>query len=139
MSNKRPIINLLGEFSEATTTDNIILPAGLIYNNVISPASLLLDVNNYNPAGLSNAKILRVSATLIANITGIAAQEAGRELLIINIGLFNIGLTDNSASSTASNRILGGNGANKTLQTDECALLWYDGLSSRWRVITINN
>lgn len=99
----------------------------------ISPGQLTADQDNYNPSGLSDAVVLRLSSDASRNITGLAGGSSGRFAIIHNVGSNNLVLVDESASSTAANRFaLNGN---QTLAADDIAILLYDSTSSRWRIL----
>jgi|GEM_PF-1537138 len=99
----------------------------------ISPAQITADQNDYAPTGFATASTLRLSTDASRNITGLAGGADGLIKLIHNIGSFNIVLKDESASSTAANRFA--LNADVTIAADQMALLQYDSISSRWRVI----
>jgi hypothetical protein len=101
---------------------------------VVTPPQITADQNDYNPTGLSTCGILRLETNGTNRIiTGIAAQLNGFVLTIVNIDASkNIQLTNQSASSTAANRILTG-GFNIVMNPNETCTLWYDGITQRWR------
>lgn len=106
---------------------------GMVINSSISPAQITANQNDYAPTGLSQNYILRLNTDASRDITGISAGLSGEEKLIINVGAQDIVLKDESASSTAANRFA--LNADVTIQADEAVKIWYDGTSSRWRVI----
>ena len=55
---------------------------------------------------------------------------------IINVSAFDIILANEDADSEVQNRIIVPGGADLTLGPDESTGLFYDVISSRWRVIT---
>ena len=101
-------------------------------NGIITPATFAIQQDNYNPAGLSGASVLRLEATAQSNVTGLAGGASGRIAVLWNVGSFQIILKKESASSTAANRF--------ALATDVAIVpngsifLHYDATSSRWRV-----
>lgn len=99
----------------------------------LSPAQITANQNDYNPTGLADASVLRLSTDASWNITSIAGGADGRVLLILNIGSNNIVLKDDDGSTgTAANRFaLSGD---VTLGGDQGAIVWYDSTSSRWRI-----
>ena len=101
------------------------------YPAVLTPAQITGDQDNYNPTGLVDAAMLRLSTDAARNITGLATGTDTRTILIHNVGAFSVALSDESGSSSAANRFA--LAANVTLQPDECVMLQYDGTSSRWR------
>lgn len=98
----------------------------------ISPTALGANTNNYNPAGLANTGILRISATTPVNLTGIAAGVEGDELDVINVGSNTITLTHEDASSTAANRFLLAASASIALTQHAVVRLRYSS-DARWR------
>jgi hypothetical protein len=100
----------------------------------ISPAQIVANTDNYNPTGLSTAGVLRVSTDASRNLTGIVAQADGPELLICNIGAFDLVLKHDT-TSTAANRFYTPNNADFTIRQNGCARLFYDLTSTRWRVV----
>jgi hypothetical protein len=99
--------------------------------DVISPAQLTANTDNYNPTGLATARTLRLSTDASRNLTGIVPPGPGAVRRILNVGAQDLVLI-NDATSTAANRFL--LGANVTLGADEGCDLWYDTASSRWRM-----
>jgi hypothetical protein len=105
------------------------------FSGDISPAQLTANQNDYNPTGLSTAAVLRLSTDASRTITGLAGGADGRLLLVMNVGAQDLVLADESASSTAANRFaLDGD---LTLGADTGATLYYDGTSSRWRLLSV--
>lgn len=102
----------------------------------ISPSSLSGGgtTNNYAPTGHADAAVFRLTSGGAHSITGIAGGVAGRRLTICNIGNNAISLLDDNAGSTAANRIRC-TGAGRSIPENGAVDLWYDGTSSRWRVI----
>jgi len=99
----------------------------------LSPGAITGDEDDFNPTGLPNTTILRLSTDASHNVTGLAGGSDGRLLLIFNVGSFDIVLKDEDAGSTAANRFaLNGD---ITLQPDDSVILWYDATSSRWRAV----
>lgn len=100
---------------------------------IISPTSFGVNQNDYNPAGLSTARIIRVNATTAVSMTGLAAQAAGTVITFISVGAGNLTFNNESASSSAANRFRCT--ANPTLPSGGDSISWwYDGTSSRWQV-----
>ncbi len=101
--------------------------------SVTSPGSLGADQNNYAP-GIANSNVLRLTASTPINITGLAGMANNQVLLLINIGASQINLVNESGSSTAANRF-NFSGASRVLLQNQAVFLWYDGASSRVRVL----
>jgi hypothetical protein len=93
------------------------------------------NTNDWNPTGLATAIHLRtVAAAPAAVVTGIAGGVAGRVLSLFNVGVESITLANESGSSTAANRFRLAAGT-VVVPADNSVTLWYDGTSSRWRVL----
>lgn len=106
--------------------------ARLVYDSDLTPSQLTGDVNDYSPTNWLQSGILRLSSDASRNITGLEPAVGGEVILVVNIGSNPIVLKDESASSTAAYRFaLNGD---VTIGADESVLLWYDEVSSRWRV-----
>jgi hypothetical protein len=120
------------------TQDNIgSVTLGNISTDVISPPALSASVNDYTPTGLSTARNLRLASTASWQITGIAAQTAGTLLTLWNGGAQDIVLVTASAASVAANRFQCPRGVNLTINSGSSAMMWYDGVSSLWRVLGV--
>lgn len=111
------------------------ITGALTLTGVISPPEMANgNENDWSPTGLSTCNVIRMTGySGGTTLTGIAAQEAGRMILLLNLG-GEVAIESESASSTATNRILCG-GSGFEISVNEGALIWYDGTSSRWRVI----
>ena len=96
----------------------------------ISPAQITVDQNDYNPASLSTASVLRLSTDASRSVTGLQGGSDGRRIIIRNVGGFNIVLADQSISSTAANRFKFG--VALTLGGGDSVELNYDSTDSRW-------
>ena len=106
--------------------------SAIAFINDISPAQIIANQNDYNPASLAGAVIVRLTTDASRNITGLQGGADGRIVSIVNVGSFDIVLTDEDALSLAANRFaLTGN---LTLRADQGVILVYDSTSSRWRV-----
>jgi len=119
----------------ATPPVNEYLP--ITMSGVITPTALSADTDNWNPTGLSSARVIRASATGASrNLTGIVPPFGnGEEVRIWNVGSQNIVMI-HDATSTTTNRFLIAGSANYTMTPNSGARLWYDITSTRWRVST---
>jgi hypothetical protein len=115
------------------TTAAAKLNAGFHLTGDISPAQIAADQNDYNPAGLSVASVLRLASNATRNITGLAGGADGRMIALVNVGANNIVLKDASAASSAANRFAFG--ADVTLEAKQSAVLWYDATDARWKLL----
>lgn len=107
---------------------------GLVRNNVISPAQIVANTDNYNPTGLSTCNVLRINTDAARNLTGITALTPGTDIILCNTGAFTITLV-HDATSTAANRFYCPGSANYSLTANMSVHIMYDGTSSRWRVV----
>lgn len=100
---------------------------------IISPSQITSDQNDYNPAGLATASVLRINAdATFRGITGISGGADGRMLTLCNVGTSAIMLYSQDAGSTAANRFIFPDDI--CLPPDTNIKLLYDGTSSRWRI-----
>lgn len=111
---------------------------GEITPNVLSfvvntnPA-LASDQNDYI---IGTGTVFRLTgASAGRTITGIAGGVAGRSLILMNVS-GTIVLANQNTSSIAANRIITGTGANLTMAEDDSVFMLYDGISTRWRIIS---
>lgn len=100
---------------------------------VNTAANITSDQNNYalNVTG----GITRLSSDATRTITGIAAGEDGEVRTLVNVGSNWINLSNLSASSSSANQIITGSGATYTLTATESVTMWYDGISTKWRIL----
>ena len=99
-----------------------------------SPAQITANQNNYD---IEANNFLRLSTDASRTISGFSGGAPGRFLYIVNVGSFNIVLSDQDTNSSATNRIITSSGDNLTLNADEAVMLWYDTTTERWRQIGI--
>ena len=114
--------------------------AGSIEDSIISPTSLSGSVDNYNPTGLSMARHIRQSCSSASTLTGLAAQESGQRIVVHNVSTSapnTLTLNHEDTNSTALNRFTLPGLTNVTLPTGGSVELWYDGVSTRWRVASV--
>lgn len=111
--------------------------APLFIADPLTPTALAADADNYNPAGLSGATMIRLdTGAADYSISGIATGSEGRILTIMNVGTTNsIELLNQSTSSSEANRIIGPNGQPIAIRYGGAVTLIYDGVSSRWRAM----
>jgi hypothetical protein len=103
-----------------------------VTNVVQSPAQITAaTTNNYAPAA---GDIIRLSSSLAATITGIAAGASGDTRVLINVGSFSITLAHQTAS-TAANQFLVSFGADYILSANAAVVIVYDATTTKWRVI----
>lgn len=94
--------------------------------------------NDYAPAGFSDATVLRISASGTVTLTGLSGGTDGRVIVLANTGSSVFLIESENVSSVAANRFsfYGANGFGLiNMPLDGAAMFWYDGTSSRWRLI----
>lgn len=119
---------------------------GKLSSLLTSSGTLAANIQNLTVAnGVNNNVALgygtytRLSGpTASFTLTGLTGGESGRVLLLRNTTAYDMTLSNDSGLSTAKNRILTQTGGNVTLSgTGGCsALLFYDGTSERWILVT---
>lgn len=108
----------------------------------IRPAQITSNQNDYSPTNWQDAEIALLRTDASRDVTGFASPEpAGTNYTyhwrhikqVINDGSTDLVLKNESASSTAANRITCEGGADITLTAGTRATLIYDNNASRWR------
>lgn len=124
--------DLSGEISIGDDGE-IILGSGVVLGEAITAPTLVANTDNLLVPDIQTAIMLRVISTGNYSLTGVVPANDTKAwmLFITNVGANNITLKNNDAGSLSTNRFLVG--GNKTLQTDEGILLYYDPISKRWR------
>jgi hypothetical protein len=110
--------------------------------NRLDPAQITADQNNYNPTDwVRDITHLFIDSDASRTLTGI--EEDGfvdmDQVLITNDGSNDIIIANDSASSTAGNRILVDGGADFTLGADQSGILVRDGTVNKWRLMAISS
>lgn len=102
------------------------------FAGTLTPAQITSNQNDYNPTGLADANVLRLSSDATRSITGLSGGADGRVMTVMNVGSYKITLIHQSSSSTAANRFEFG-GTNIDLVANSILNLIYDSTVSRWR------
>jgi hypothetical protein len=108
----------------------------LTMTGVLTPPQITADQNDYAPAGLATAFIVRLTSDAPRSITGMLAQPAGRVICLTCPNNFNLTLVNQSAASAATNRFLLPGGVNLVLPGGASAWFFYDTASALWRCIS---
>lgn len=108
----------------------------VLFGGVISPAQITANQNDYTPAGIGSASVLRISSDASRDITGIGGGYAGMILIVENVGTNLIVLNHEDVLSTAANRFSMPDSNNFTLRDGWSAIFLYDGTTSRWRPLS---
>jgi hypothetical protein len=112
------------------------------FNHTLNIASEQADtstgtVNDF--ALTSSVSVLRWNGASPLTLTGITGGANGRLLIIVNESAANaLGLNNESASSTAANRIVAFNSASQVVTPGGTVILRYDGTASRWRLLSVS-
>jgi len=109
------------------------LSAAALQGTTLSPSTIGADQNDYSPAGLAGAQLLRLASSGAYNLTGLAASFDRRVLFVHNAGSNAIVFKDESSASAAANRFA--LTADLSLAPDQFTLLQYDATSQRWRAL----
>jgi hypothetical protein len=101
----------------------------------LTPPQIVADQNDYAPAGLATAGVLRIYSDAARTITGLLGGPAGRVLVVQNAGNFPITLANANAASAAANRFAFD--TSHVLFPQMQAILFYDlpASGSVWRVL----
>lgn len=89
-----------------------------------------------NDVSTSTTSYLQMTGTGSTTITGFANGTSGKTLLISNQTGSGLTLSNESASSSAANRIQTGTGNNISIADKASALLIYNSTTSRWSLLT---
>ena len=119
--------------SEANTDAKLTRTDTVLSNEIIDKGTVDTDQNNYDLTQEQDLIVLQPDAN--RTITGIVAPTYARRIIIINDSAFNLQYDNQSASSTAANRIIVGKGSSHTQQGGTTIELLYDTINSRWRII----
>lgn len=103
--------------------------------NVISPAQITADQDNYAPTGFSDAIIIRLSGDSgFRAITGLSATSIfdGEEKTVVNVGSYPLYFPGEHPDSTAANRF--DLPKDFMLFPKQSIKITYDSTASRWRI-----
>jgi hypothetical protein len=101
--------------------------------NVIVPAQLTANQNDWNPVGMQGASVIFVTSDQPRSITGLAGGKKGRALVLINSSTNSDGdvvLRAKSTSSVAANRFAFD--TDIVMEPTEAVFLVYDHVNSFW-------
>lgn len=89
-------------------------------------------INDLSTASISKITFNGASAQ---TVTGFANPQDGKLLYIQNPAVQALTIANQSASSTAANRIVTGTGADFSIASGGSAILMYDSVNSRWMIM----
>jgi hypothetical protein len=134
-----------GTETETGSGQALVTVAGLPDRDQVMSDELASDQNDYGPdaasvsapnrVGWSDATLVRLSVGAAnRTITGFAAvTRVGRKTIVKADAANNLVISNDSASSSAANRVLTNTGADLTLAQNEMAILIRDPVTDRWR------
>lgn len=88
-----------------------------------------------NNVNFGTGALFRLTGASAQTITGITGGTDGRMVTLVNAATQAATIANNSASSTAANRIITGTGADMTLIAGASISLVYDSGASLWRIV----
>lgn len=104
-------------------------------HGTLSPAQITANQNDYNPTGLADASVLRLTTDQPRRITGLAGGYDGRQIEIQNVNTIGgegiVILDAENTSSSAANRFAIDN--DLIFEPGQGGIFTYDGASQRWR------
>lgn len=118
----------------ATVNPATLNATGLVRTSGNVDSAVDADQNNFAPANLHTSTTLRfTSFTANRTLTGLDAGSTGEIKILVNNTSFSLLLTNESGSSSASNRFRTPNAATHTIRQGGSALLIYT--AGRWSVV----
>lgn len=114
----------------------ISLPSQAALFGTLTPAQITATQNDYSPTGIQYASVLRLDADQIRTITGLAGGWDGRIIRVVNVGGADSTLLfrRQNTGSAAANRFQFARDI--TIDSGESFVLQYDGVASRWKVLS---
>ncbi|MBN8654383.1 MAG: hypothetical protein J0M11_01510 [Anaerolineae bacterium] len=104
-----------------------------IFTRPLTTGQITANQNDWFPSAAEYSDVIRVYSDAARDITGFGFPAQGKTFLLINHGSYTITLKNESASSVAANRLA--INADFELKSNASVLFYYDGASSRWRVV----
>ena len=123
---------------EETQLDIIIqnLDSTPLSDGVLSPAIITGINNDYYPYYLHEASVLKLkSSSDLDEITGLKSYFDGTLFTVINDGLFDIIIKNNSLSSLNDNRILCSGNADIVMHPNDVIKIQYFSIEQKYRII----
>ena len=121
-----------------TLTGPLIANGAITAGGIISPSALGATQDDWSPTGLSTCSVIRVTTGGSGtSLTGIAAgdPDAGRIIVLMVVdGGGALTLEDQNAGSAEAHRFA--IPAPVAVGVDTCAILFRDGTSQRWRLLS---
>ena len=113
---------------------------GLLTFNSADLANITADVTQLTlPPNNLGRYVLRATANVGPfTIEGILNVQVGDEIKIVNVGANAFDFGHEDVGAAAADRIITPSAATWTLGPREFAVLWYDGTTTRWRILESN-
>jgi hypothetical protein len=125
-----------GNVGIQTTTPNT--TADINGDIALRAGSFIAGNGNNNDISIGQRSFVRITGPTAAfTITGIAGGQDGKIVFLYNTTAQNMTIANESASSSAANRILTMSGANESTTTTGNVTLIYDATGQRWIVTAI--
>lgn len=121
-----------GEMTELGQT--VQLDAALNLAGVASPTAFAASADNL-VIGVVSVVRVTTDGNGPENLTGMVPTFNGQIVLIFNVGTVDSVVIKHSATSTATNQFICPNSADVTLRKNGSVYAWYDGTSTKWRVM----
>ena len=129
----------LATLAAMTCQSSARLQATVRMESAISPSTISTTQHNFNPTGMADAFAIRVTMASSVDFTGLVGGAQGRLIHFVKVSGDTATLSNEDAGSDAANRFALPAGLDIDLVNNgEGVLLWYDGTSSRWRVLSKN-
>lgn len=138
--------SLITDDGTTTTIADALSFSGAIYGTAtITPTPIAgpTTVNDYAPTGFATALVIRLSVSggvsSAVVLDGLAGGAAGRMVILENMSSdsTSISFANENGGSLAANRFTGVNANNARVSANGQAILWYDGTTSRWRILSL--
>jgi hypothetical protein len=110
-----------------------------LLSTIITPPSLGVDQNNYNPTGWATAQVVRLTSSAAVRITGFVPSTVPKLLLVAVGNAFPITVGFDDAASSVANRVYTPSSQDYPLfpESFNTCWMWYDAVASRWVFIAI--
>lgn len=142
MAVRKALVEISGQWQELPSGDTLggaaTFDGAVAFSAITTPPTITVDQNNYNPTNFEDFNVIRLSASVNIEITGIESSNVaiGQSFILVNVSTFNIKLKNNNNNSLAVNRFM--LKGDLTLEKDESLIIWYDTTTLRWRVAAAN-
>lgn len=102
--------------------------------NVISPSQLTAAADDWNPASLSTASVIRLSGdNQFRIISGITAPASAKMLTLTNVGSYAVLITREDAASSSANRFV--IYRDLPIYPNQSITFFYDATTSKWKLM----